>query len=191
MNYESFSQSDLPQEKQEQAEELKTGEMVFNFLDKTGFLDIRKSDEKFKEWVQKISYKDYSEYLTRLNGILREIPIKQRSVDGNFVELGFGVAGDEISYLPPATEEKDTLMRETFDVLQHISDSEDRALLAYYSIQAIHPYNDGNGRTGRLIHELFSEKGKKLNKESLSDLLDHKKIILETEKKEVCLRKMF
>lgn len=176
MNTESLSQPNLPQEKQEQADKkLETGERVFNFLNKTGFLDVRKSDEKFEEWIQKLSYEDYSEYLTRLNGILREIPIKERSVDGSVVELGFGVVGDEISYLPPANEEKDTLMRETFDALQHISDNEGRALLAYYSLQAIHPYSDGNGRTGRLLHEIISKDGKELTKENLSELLDHNK----------------
>ena len=173
---ESFSKPKPPQEQQKPAvEKLETGKKVFDFLDKTKFLETRKSDEQFDEWIQKLSYEDFSNYLTRLNGILREVPIKQRSVDGKGVEISFGVVGDEISYLPPAAEEKENLMRETFDALKNIPDNEDRALLTYYALQAIHPYSDGNGRTGRLVHELISAEGKELTKEKLSELLDHDK----------------
>lgn len=176
MSMESFSKPKPPQEQQKPAvEKLETGKKIFNFLDKTKFLETRKSDEQFDEWIQKLSYEDFSNYLTRLNGILREVPIKQRSVDGKDVEISFGVVGDEISYLPPAAKEKETLMRETFDALKNIPDNEDRALLTYYALQAIHPYSDGNGRTGRLAHELISAEGKELTKEKLSGLLDHDK----------------
>lgn len=175
MNPESLSQTNLPQEKQEQADKkLETGERVFNFLNKTGFLDVRKSDEKFEEWLQNLFYEDYKDNLTRLNGILRETPIKNRIVDGSGVEVSFGIMGDT-AYLPPTAEQKDGLMRESFEALKQIPKNEDRALLAYYSLQAIHPYSDGNGRTGRLVYELISEDGKGITEEKLSELLDHDK----------------
>lgn len=175
MSMESFPQPTPSQEKQEPVEEkLETGKKVFEFLDRTKFLDVRKSDEQFDEWLQKLSYEDYTNYLTRLNGILREVPIKKRAVDGSGVEVSFGIMGD-ISYLPPAAEQKDGLMRESFDALKQIPDNEDRALLTYYALQAIHPYSDGNGRTGRLLHEIISEDGKELTEEKLSELLDHDK----------------
>jgi len=175
MSFESFSQPTPQQEEQEPAEEkLETGKKVFEFLDRTKFLDVRKSDVEFDEWLQKLSYEDYTNYLTRLNGILREVPIKKRVVDGSGVEISFGIMGD-ISYLPPAAEQKDGLMRESFDALKQIPDNEDRALLTYYALQAIHPYSDGNGRTGRLLHEIISEDGKELTEEKLSELLDHDK----------------
>ncbi|HBB56664.1 TPA: hypothetical protein DEW47_01395 [Patescibacteria group bacterium] len=175
MSFESLTQPTPPQEKQEPVEEkLETGKKVFEFLDRTKFLDVRKSGEQFNEWLQKLSYEDYTNYLTRLNGILREVPIKKRAVDGSGVEISFGIMGD-ISYLPPAAEQKDGLMRESFDALKQIPDNEDRALLTYYALQAIHPYSDGNGRTGRLLHEIISEDGKELTEEKLSELLDHDK----------------
>ena len=175
MSFESLTQPTPPQEKQEPVEEkLETGKKVFEFLDRTKFLDVRKSDEQFDELLQKLSYEDYTNYLTRLNGILREVPIKKRAVDGSGVEVSFGIMGD-ILYLPPAAEQKDGLMRESFDALKQIPDNEDRALLTYYALQAIHPYSDGNGRTGRLLHEIISEDGKELTEEKLSELLDHDK----------------
>ncbi len=156
-------------------EKLETGKKVFEFLNRTGFLEVRKTDEQFKKWIQGLSYEDFTNYITRLNGILREVPIKQRSVDGKDVEVSFGVVGDEISYLPPEANKKEGLMREVFDFLKTMTNNEDRALLIYYALQAIHPYSDGNGRTGRLLHELISEEGKELTKDKLSNLLDHDK----------------
>jgi len=172
----SFGFSETPsQEKQKPVEEkLETGGKVFEFLERTGFLDVRESDERFEQWFQSLSYEDYIDYLTRLNGILRVVPTGSRSVDGRGVQVSFGVDGD-VSYLPPAVEQKDGLMRDGFAALKEITNNEDRALLAYYMIQAIHPYADGNGRTGRLIHELMSGDGKELTKENLSELLNHDK----------------
>lgn len=175
MSFESFPQHTSPQEKQKPVDEkLETGKRVFEFLDRTKFLDVRKSDEQFDEWLQKLSYEDYMTYLTRLNGILREVPIKKRAVDGSGVEISFGIMG-ETSYLPPTAEQKNSLMRESFEALKQIPDNKDRALLTYYTLQAIHPYSDGNGRTGRLLHEIISENGKDLTEEKLSELLDHDK----------------
>lgn len=175
MSIESFPQPTSLQEKQGPAEaQLKTGKKVFEFLDRTHFLDIRKSDERFNKWFQELSYEDYINYLTRLNGIIREVPIKKRAVDGNGVEVSFGIMGD-ISYLPPSAEQKDGLMRKIFDALKQIPDNEDRALLIYYALQAIHPYSDGNGRTGRLLYEIISDGGTQLTEEKLSELLDHDK----------------
>ena len=149
---------------------LETGKKVFDFLDRTGLLQIRKSDARFNEWFQELSYEDSIPYLTRLNGIVREVSVKERAVDGSNVRVVFG---DDICYLPPAAEQKDGLLRETFDALKQIPDNDDRALLAYYAIQAIHPYSEGNGRTGRLLYEMISDGGKSLTRERLSKLLDH------------------
>lgn len=155
-------------------EKMETGKKVFEFLDRTKFLDIRKTNEQFEEWFQKLSYEDYTSYLTRLNGVLRDVPIKNRTVDGENVEISFGIMKN-VLYLPPSAAHKDGLIRQSFDALKKISDNEDRALLAYYTLQAIHPYSDGNGRTGRLLHEIISDDGKNLTEENLSELLDHDK----------------
>lgn len=178
MKIESFPQPISPQEKQEPVEEkLETGKKVFRFLDRTKFLDVRKSDEQFDKWIQNLSYEDFRNYLTRLNGILREIPIKQRSVDGSEVTISFSLGGLDkgISYLPPPIEQKEELMKETFDAFKEIPNNEDRALLVYYALQSIHLYSDGNGRTGRLLYEIIADSGKELTEEKLSELLDHDK----------------
>ena len=151
------------------------GDKVFNFLDRTKFLELRRSDEQFEAWFQNLSYEKFSSYLTQINGMLRDTPIKKRSVDGRTVEIsrGSGWGPADIVYLPPAAEQKGTLMQETFEAMKRVRDNGDRALLAYYALQAIHPYADGNGRTGRLFHELMAEGSKDLDKEKLLDLVNH------------------
>ncbi len=165
----------LSEGKQEQGiQKLETGKVVFDFLERTKFLHIRRSDESFDEFLQEISYEDFKHFITRLNGILREVKIKSRSIDGQGVEVSFGIMND-VEYLPPASDQKDSLMRKCFEGLKEIIDNEDRALLVHYALQAIHPYADGNGRTGRLLHELISSNGTEITAESLSALLDHDK----------------
>lgn len=159
-----------PQEKPEHKRT--AGKKIFEFLSRTGFLELRKSNDQFEQWLQNLSYEDYSNFLTRLNGILRESTIKDRSVDGKDVKVTFGIMNDT-AYLPPAAEQKNNLMKDSFEALKTIPGNEDRALLTYYILQAIHPYSDGNGRTGRLLHEIISKNGKELNQEHLSELLDH------------------
>ena len=169
---ESFWQTNANQEHEEaKKEKLETGSAVFDFLERTKFLEHRQSDEVFDKWLADLSYEDYSAYLTRLNGLLRATPIKSRSIDGGNVAVSAGIYG--VEYLPPAPEQKDGLMKEVFAALKEIPDNNDRALLEYYALQAIHPYADGNGRTGRLLYELISDSGKDMTSEKLSALLDH------------------
>lgn len=136
-----------------------------------GFNEIKKTDEKFNEWIQNLSYDDFLSHLTRLNGVIRETSINKRLIDGQNVELTLGGGG--IAYLPPEQAKKDELMREGFNALKDLSNNEERAKLAYYLIQAIHPYSDGNGRLGRLLYEMINND--ELNKDTLSKLLDHNK----------------
>lgn len=168
---------EIPEVKKEQDEEkLETGKKAYDFLNKTGFLEMRKSDDKFEEWIKKVSYNEFFDYLKRLNGILRSTPIKERSIDGNGVEISFSINPQEsgISYITPPEDKKNELMHKTFEAMKGL-DNNDRALLCYYIIQALHPFNDGNGRTGRLLYELISENGKTITQEGLSNLLDHDK----------------
>lgn len=155
---------------QNNTENIESGEKVFNFLNKIGFNEIRKSDEKFNEWINNLSYEDFLSYTTRLNGIIREKSLNKRFVDGKNVEVSSGMHG--VAYLPPYPEQKNELAKEGFDTIKILNNNEDRAILVYYLIQAIHPYSDGNGRTGRLVYEIINNK--EINKDELSNLLDHK-----------------
>jgi hypothetical protein len=75
--------------------------------------------------------------------------------------------------LPPPEDLKDDLMREGFESIKSLADNDDRALLAFYLIQYLHPYADGNGRTGRLLYKIISEDGKNIDDNEMYALLNH------------------
>jgi len=149
-------------------EKIGSGEKIFNFLDKIGFNEIKKTDKNFNEWINNLSYEDFLDYITRLNGIIREKPLNKRMIDGKGVEISCLMG---IIYLPPYAEQKNELMIEGFNAIKEIKSNEDRATLAYYLIQSIHPYSDGNGRTGRLLYELIINN--QIDKNTLSEIIDH------------------
>ena len=65
---------------------------------------------------------------------------------------------DEVIYTPP---EGESLIRDKLKFLEDFIHSDDeldpliKLALIYYQFEAIHPFNDGNGRTGRIINILF------------------------------------
>ena len=66
----------------------------------------------------------------------------------------------EVLYTPP--HGKDLLMSLLIDMLDFIYDDEEYTLhplikiaLAHYQFESIHPFRDGNGRTGRILNILF------------------------------------
>ena len=67
---------------------------------------------------------------------------------------------DEIIYTPP--HGKELLMLQLADMLEYIYDDEQydehpliKIALAHCQFENIHPFNDGNGRTGRILNILF------------------------------------
>ena len=71
----------------------------------------------------------------------------------------------ETIYTPP--HGKELLMAQLIDMLDYVYDDDNfevhpliKIALAHYQFESIHPYHDGNGRTGRILNILFMlEKG--------------------------------
>lgn len=83
-----------------------------------------------------------------------------RSNLSNFNTLTRIKREDEIIYTPP--HGKDLLMLQLADMLDYIYDDEQynehpliKIALAHCQFENIHPFNDGNGRTGRILNILF------------------------------------
>lgn len=147
-------------------------EKVHKFLARTGFLKMLSNEEKFKQWFFKQEYSDFKDYLVRLNGLVRDIPIKERNIDGENVSIGNEMMGNE--YLPPHQEDKDLLLQKAFEGAKKLP-RKDAGLLLYYALQAVHPFSDGNGRTGRLLHTLLekNDSGADVTSDELEELLIH------------------
>lgn len=151
----------------------KPSKKVFDLLERSNFLAIRESDERFNAWFESLSYDDFEQYITRLNGILRKTPISERTIDGQHIYVSANSASNQIGYLPPDMRDKSMLLIDTFSAIKTMKDNNERALLTYYAIQYIHPFKDGNGRTGRLLYVLFSDERKDVSESKLAELLDH------------------
>jgi Fic family protein len=91
----------------------------------------------------------------RICSTIRGVDTRVRSVPGT--RLTNGSTG-EIVYTPPAGE---SLLRDLLaNWEKFIHDQADidpliRLAVAHYQFEAIHPFTDGNGRTGRVINSLF------------------------------------
>jgi hypothetical protein len=152
-----------------------TGQRVFAFLHKTGFADLRQSDEKLEDWIQSTTYEDFTSYITRLNGIITNEPLQRRSFRGSKVMVGNDWINQGDAFHTPFSSTKEKLLRQVFDATKKLGSNDDRALLLYYSLQDLHLFADGNGRTGRALYQMISDKGKQLSETELSALLDHQK----------------
>jgi cell filamentation protein, protein adenylyltransferase len=63
-----------------------------------------------------------------------------------------------VIYTPPATEERIRQLLGNWERFIHMHDEIDpliRMSAAHYQFEAIHPFTDGNGRTGRVLNSLF------------------------------------
>jgi Fic family protein len=88
---------------------------------------------------------------TRIKGVEMNV----RKVPGT--ALANGATGDVV-YTPPAGETRIRDLLANWERFLHQEDTTDplvRMAVAHYQFEAIHPFTDGNGRTGRVLNSLF------------------------------------
>ena len=67
-------------------------------------------------------------------------------------------ASGEVIYTPPETEDRIRTLLGNWERFLHMEDEIEplvRMAAAHYQFEAIHPFTDGNGRTGRVLNSLF------------------------------------
>lgn len=63
---------------------------------------------------------------------------------------------NEVVYTPPQTKEEiDELLKNFTEYLNNEEDSLSKLAILHYQFESIHPFYDGNGRTGRIINILY------------------------------------
>lgn len=63
---------------------------------------------------------------------------------------------NEVVYTPPQTKEEiDELLKNFTEYLNNEDDSLSKLAILHYQFESIHPFYDGNGRTGRIINILY------------------------------------
>ncbi len=90
--------------------------------------------------------------LIAINAQVRGIDKNSHSLDGagqiNEMSMTFNV----LQYLPPIPENRKDLLLDILENAQTIEDKEERATYIGLCINAIHAFNDGNGRTSRYAY---------------------------------------
>lgn len=116
-------------------------------LDRVGFSELKKDDEKFKNFLETTDKQDLHRYLTHINQKLREVSPKERGFhDGRMVVA---------ELISPNRETQTRILDYEIDALAQIDNPRYRATSAYYIINDLHMFPDGNGRTSRAIFELL------------------------------------
>ena len=137
------------------------------------FEEIFSNEENKREFIENLKPEEFMELLNGINGILRHKERQDWAMDGHSVELRASMLPE--GYTPPRQEDKPELLRQTLSAAQEMdrnNDSlEDIGLMAAVALNAIHPYLDGNGRTGRMMHLLLSSNLSGETRQQLKEVL--------------------
>ncbi|MFN0017625.1 MAG: protein adenylyltransferase Fic [Pirellulaceae bacterium] len=90
----------------------------------------------------------------RVCSLIKGVEMRVRRVGGTALALETG----EIIYTPPAGEELLRRLLANWEKFLHEAQELDpliRMAVGHYQFEAIHPFTDGNGRTGRVLNGLF------------------------------------
>lgn len=148
--------------KSEAEQRLERGGRIVNFLDKINAYDY--INDIFDGEKEKPSFDEFKNFLVRINGVAREIPIKKRSFDGKEMTIS-GFLGTDTLF--PKFEDKEDLLRYAYDSLITTNRGDLKYSLPAI-INAIHYFEDGNGRTSRIMHQLLENHS--TNQEMLDSL---------------------
>lgn len=91
----------------------------------------------------------------QLCSILKGVRMSVRSIPGTVLR---NQASGEIVYTPPAGEGVIRDLLRNWEFFLHQQDDLDpliKMAVAHYQFEAIHPFSDGNGRTGRILNLLY------------------------------------
>lgn len=116
-------------------------------LNRVGFSELKKDDEKFKSFIETTDKQDMHRYLSHINQKLREVSPKERGFhDGRMVVA---------ELISPNRETQTRVLDYEIDALAQMDNPRYRATSAYYIINDLHMFPDGNGRTSRAVFELL------------------------------------
>ena len=132
------------------------------------------SDEEHKRsLIEHMTPEEFIELLSGINGILRGKKKEEWSMDGETVVLESAFWG--VGYLPPPQKMKQELLEKVLSAAKEMNSDdrnlEDIALLVSSALGTIHPYLDGNGRTGRFIHMLLTKKFSEIHQNEFEEVL--------------------
>jgi len=140
--------------------------------------EIFSTPEESKRFLDSLTYDDFKKWISLINGLERNIPVSERGkVSSSHVQSESGLLGTEVEYRPPHMNQRDGLLQTALEKAQSIDDPEIAGLVLGMSINAIHYFEDGNGRTARMTYALLTKgyDGSYEAKQYYSSLLENTK----------------
>lgn len=140
------------------ADEPESTAKTVKMMEKLHAEEIFTTPEKSKEFLDSLNFEDFQKWLNLVNGLERGIKSPGREMDGaGYIEIRndfVGIAAPD--YIPPHPSSRAKLMEEALESAKSTADPETAGLMLGLVINAVHPYNDGNGRTARMVYSLLS-----------------------------------
>lgn len=112
-------------------------------------LSILKDEQKSKEFFETLTGDDVRRYLIYINSKARNIPYEENQIYTGNVYTGGGL-------MSPNNDIQNRFFDKIADALKNMKDNRCRGVALHYLINELHLFDDGNGRTGRCILELFT-----------------------------------
>lgn len=163
---------------QSSQEDKKDYHNVVRIMERLHAEEVFTTPEKSKEFLDSLSFEEFTKWTDMLNGMARKIPVSERGMKGSgHIQEGNEHLGYGVRYQPPAPSDRTVLMQEAFERAQKMADPKLAGLELAFAVNAIHPYDDGNGRTGRMLYSLLSRgySGTGDDKEYFTALLENTK----------------
>ncbi len=116
---------------------------------KNEILAILRDEQKSKEFLESLTGDDVRKYLIYINSKARNIPYEENQIYTGNVYTGGGL-------ITPNNDIQNRFFDKIADSLKNMKDNRNRGVALHYLINELHLFEDGNGRSGRCIFELFT-----------------------------------
>lgn len=117
-----------------------------------------RTPEQSKAFLDSLDYDGFKKYIGFVNGIERGIPTSGRGkVSDSYVQSESELFGTKVEYRPPHNSFRDRLLKMAFEKSKNVESPEMAGLTLGLSMNAIHYFADGNGRTSRMVYALLSK----------------------------------
>ena len=141
-----FSGNKIEQTNENELRHRSNGEKAQRLMELSKITELRQNEEAFDNRIQELNCDGAYKYLMTLNGILRGVDRSERGVRSN-IQVG--------EHMAPSRKVQGIILNDITESLKGIKDNHYRATLAYYTVNNLHLFADGNGRTSRAVYEIF------------------------------------
>jgi len=115
--------------------------------------EVFETPQKGKEFLDSLNFSDFKKFLEFANGTIRGLAKNKERAGNSNSFITHGNTGT-VMYRPPRRLDREDLLKTALSKAQATDTPAKAGLTLALAINAIHPFNDGNGRTARLIYTL-------------------------------------